>query len=83
MKYLGNYKNWIKPEWISELISNQGTARPCDGKRPDSPEEQREYANARTAGYKDSDTYFWMFDKNNLPFDLPTPLILSALGLSN
>ena len=73
MRYLGNYKDWIKPEWINELISNQGTARPCNGKRPDSPEEHTEYATARAAGYKDSDTYFWMFDKNNLPFDLPTP----------
>jgi hypothetical protein len=39
MKYLGNYKNWIKHEWIAALLSNQGTARPCGGKRPDSLEE--------------------------------------------
>ena len=78
MKYLGNYKNWIKPEWIDALLSNQGTARPCGGKRPDSPEEQKEYDIARKAGYKDSDTYFWMFDKNNLPFDLPTPPFITG-----
>ncbi len=73
MKYIGNYKNWIQPDWIEKLLALQGVARPSQGKTPDSPEEHLEYAKARQAGYKDSDTYFWMFDKNTLPFKLPTP----------
>jgi hypothetical protein len=73
MKYVGNYKNWIQPGWIDELIASQGTPRPSQGKRPTSSEEELEYEKARAAGYKDSDTYFWMFDKNNLSFVLPTP----------
>ena len=73
MKYVGNYKEWIQPEWIDKLISNPGVARPSQGKRPSSPEEQLEYDKAKLAGYSESATYFWMFDKDSIPFDLPTP----------
>ncbi len=73
MEYIGNYFNWIDPNWIKELSLSTGTARPRDGKRPDSPSEEREYAKARSAGYKDDAVYFWMFDKNNVTFNLPRP----------
>lgn len=75
MKYLGNYKDWFKQEWIDELLSEQGTPRPKQGKRPDSPEEELEYANARSAGYRDDQTYFYMFDKNNVSFDIVPPFV--------
>jgi hypothetical protein len=73
MKYIGNYLDWIDPSWITELTTLPGIARPKEGKKPDGPIEEREYAKARAAGYKDSDTYFWMFDKHNVSFELPTP----------
>lgn len=75
MKYLGNYQYWIQQSWIDELLSNTGTARPKEGKRPDSLEEEAEYAKARAAGYKDDVTYFYMFDKNNTSFDITPPFI--------
>ena len=75
MKYIGNFKNWIDPTWLEEVLANSGTARPKEGKRPDSPEEELEYAKARTAGYKDEDTFFYMFDKNNTSFNIDPPFI--------
>lgn len=73
MEFVGNFKNWIDPNWIEFLKSNEGTARPKDGQKPDSPEMEAEYARARAAGYKDDATYFWMFDNNNFPFEISNP----------
>lgn len=73
MEYIGNYRNWIQQNWIDEILSSQGTARPSQGKKPDSPEEEIEYQKSRNAGYKDTDTYFWMFDKNNVSFEIDPP----------
>lgn len=73
MNYVGNYKEWIQPEWIDKLMSNPGVARPSQGKQPSSPEEQIEYNKARQAGYCDSATYFWMFNQETSPFIIPTP----------
>jgi hypothetical protein len=30
MKYIGNFKDWIKQEWVKELTENQGIASPRD-----------------------------------------------------
>lgn len=75
MEFLGNYKDWIDPLWLDELLTSQGTARPKAGKRPDSPEEELEYAKARDAGYKDNETYFYMFTKDNTSFDISPPFV--------
>ena len=78
MKYIGNYADWINPDWVNELINATGMGRPRDGKTPDSAKEEFEYARARQAGYKDTDVYFWMFDKNNVSFDLPIPPFITG-----
>ena len=75
MKYLGNYRDWINPDWLITLTAESGMGRPRDGKRPDSPEEELEYERARSAGYKDDAVYFWMFDENNFPADIKPPFI--------
>ena len=75
MIYIGNYGSWIQQSWIDELLKNTGTARPKEGKRPDSPEEELEYAKARAAGYKDDAVYFYMFDKHNTSFDINPPFL--------
>ena len=75
MKYMGNFKEHIKQEWIDELFMNVGTPRPSHGKKPNSIEEEREYERARLAGYKDDATYFYMFDKHNVSFNLELPFI--------
>ena len=38
MKYIGNFADWIKPEWIEYLLSNEGSKRPSGGENPDSEE---------------------------------------------
>lgn len=78
MRYLGNFKDWIQPYWFQFALENQGMGRPRDGKKPDSPEEEIEYAKARTAGYKDDAVYFWMFDKNTVDFSIPQPPFLDG-----
>lgn len=30
MKFIGNFKNWVKPEWIQELTENEGISSPRD-----------------------------------------------------
>ncbi len=73
MHYIGNYKDWIDPKWVDEVLSSRGYGRPAEGQKPNSLEMEKEYARARSAGYKDTDIYFWMFDKENLSFDIPRP----------
>lgn len=75
MNYIGNFSSWIEEEWTNEILSNEGTARPKGGKRPDSLEEELEYTKARAAGYKDNETYFYMFTKDNTSFDISPPFV--------
>lgn len=30
MKFIGNFKNWVKPEWVQELTENEGIPAPRD-----------------------------------------------------
>ena len=73
MNYIGNFKDWIDPKWINEILSNRGDGRPAEGQQPDTPEMLAEYSKAIEAGYRSDDIYFWMFDKNNTSFDLSKP----------
>lgn len=75
MKYIDNFKDWINPDWVQELLSNRGTGRPAEGQRPDSPEMVEEYRKARQAGYKDDDIYFYMFDNKNVSFEIVPPFV--------
>jgi len=72
MNYIGNYKDWINPKWITEILNSRGDGRPAEGQQPDSLEMEQEYARAKKAGYKADEIYFWMFDKSNVNFVLPT-----------
>lgn len=73
MKYVGNYEDWIDTNWLTEILALRGDGRPAEGQQPNSPEMANEYARAKSAGYKDNEIYFWMFDKNNVSFDIPQP----------
>jgi hypothetical protein len=77
MEYIGNYSDWIKKEWILELLNNSGTPRPSGGKTPDTKEEKIEYQKAIEAGYSENETYFFMFDKDNFKFNLFPPFVQS------
>lgn len=73
MKFVGNFKDWIDPKWITEVLLGRGDGRPAEGQKPNTPEMVEEYRKAMAAGYKDKEIYFWMFDKNNTSFDIPQP----------
>lgn len=75
MEFLGNFKDWIRQEWINEILNSRGAGRPAEGKKPDSIEEQVEYQKALDAGYKSTDIYFYMFDKSNTSLNLELPFI--------
>ena len=73
MKFVGNFKEVIDPKWIEEVLSKDGMFRPRDGKKPDSIELEEEYNKAKQAGYTEEGTYFQMFDKTNVSFDVKPP----------
>lgn len=75
MKYLGNYKQYIDDHWVEEVLQSRGMGRPAEGKKPESIEEEQEYQRARDAGYSDDAIYFYMFDKNNVSFEMNLPFI--------
>lgn len=75
MELVGNFKEYVKQEWIDTILNSRGMGRPAEGKTPDSPEEENEYRKALSAGYKSSDIYFYMFDKSNTAFNLELPFI--------
>ena len=75
MELIGNFKEYIRQEWLDEILNSKGMGRPAEGKTPDSPEEVLEYQKALSAGYKSTDTYFYMFDKSNTSFNLELPFI--------
>jgi hypothetical protein len=73
MHYIGNYKDWIDKNWVTEVLGSRGDGRPAEGQKPDSPEMDQEYSKAKSAGYKDDEIYFWMFDKKNVSFEITQP----------
>lgn len=73
MKFVGNFKDWIQDQWLVEFLSLRGDGRPAEGQKPNTPEMLEEYRKALDAGYNADEIYFWMFDKNNTPFDIPRP----------
>lgn len=75
MRFIGNYQNWINPDWVSYVLANRGDGRPAEGQKPNTPEMVAEYARAQAAGYSSDNIYFWMFDKNNTAFDINPPFI--------
>lgn len=75
MEFIGNFKQYIKSDWLDEVYESRGIGRPAEGKKPDSLEEEKEYKKAQDAGYKSSDIYFYMFTKSNTSFDIELPFI--------
>lgn len=73
MKYIGNFADWLDPKWYDEVMAGRGDGRPKEGQKPDSPEMEEQYQKAKEAGYSEDAIYFWMFDKNNVSFELPKP----------
>ena len=69
MKYIGNYADWINLDLIEFMKNNDGTARPGGGANPDS----EEFRKAREHGYDLTQTYWYIYESNTLPFNITLP----------
>lgn len=71
MIFMGNYADWLKPEWIDYLLNNSGFPRPGTKKLENSFEEQQNsYVNNN--GYEET-VYWYKFTPENFPFELTPP----------
>lgn len=83
MKYIGNYRDWLKDEWIDYVNINKGIAQPQEefvnndiqgavqrGERAEFCEFQQKYG---AAGYDLTSLLYYIFDGRNFPFDIGIP----------
>lgn len=83
MIYIGNYGDWIKPEWVEYILNNDGKEMPrwefiengileavARGERAEFCEYQKKYEDA---GYKHDSLLYYIYEKDDLPFELPLP----------
>ena len=73
MKYIGNH-NFIQDEWLIELLNTEGQARPRDWP-PAYAVESAEYARAEEAGYNLNAVNWWVYESQNVTFDLIPPWV--------
>lgn len=69
MEYIGNYKDYIKQDWIDYIISTEGYPRPSGGRNPDS----EEFRKAEERGYDLSSTYWYIYEQKEFPFAISPP----------
>lgn len=70
MEFVGNYKSWIKQEWIDYLLMHDGIKRPGSGNNPDAPE----FKQALDAGYDLTQTYWHHYTNISCTFDVLLPI---------
>jgi|TARA_B110000908_G_scaffold3755_1_gene4906 hypothetical protein len=73
VKYIGNH-NFIQDEWLIELLNTEGQARPRDWP-PAYAVESAEYARAEEAGYNLNAVNWWVYESQNVTFDLIPPWV--------
>lgn len=71
MKLIGNFL-FIKDEWIQELLTKEGQARPRDWP-PAFEVESAEYTRADQAGYDLTQILWWVYEKQDVSFDVLPP----------
>lgn len=71
MKYIGNYSNWIRPEWVDYLLTHNGTPRPSTAsENPDT----EEFRIATQVGYDLSQTWWYHYSEKSCPLELIPPI---------
>ena len=73
MKYVDNFQ-FVKDEWIQELLLNEGQARPRDWP-PAFAVESAEYARAEAAGYDLNDVHWWVYEWQDVDFEIEPPWV--------
>lgn len=74
MNYIGNYSDWIENYWLAEILSNDGQARPRDWPAVNAV-ESAEYAKAKEAGYDLNSVHWWVYEKQDVSFDVVPPFV--------
>jgi hypothetical protein len=75
MECIGNFKDWINPQWIDYLSNNNGEKHPRI--------DPKEYGSGnpldklRGYGYKLEDTFWESYESRSFPYKLELPLGLS------
>lgn len=69
MKFVGNYKDWIKNEWIEYLLTTEGARRPGHAPIPD----VEEFKKGPEAGYDLTSTYWHSYDRTNCELNITCP----------
>ena len=73
MNYLGN-NDFIKQEWIDEVLNKFGQGRPRDWP-PANAVESAEYARYKEAGYDLKAVNWWVYEKQDVSFNIVPPWI--------
>jgi hypothetical protein len=72
MDYIGNYKDWIDPNWLFLVLSKIGQARPRD-LPPAYAVESDEYKKALEAGYNLNEVHWWVYEEKDLDIQINPP----------
>jgi hypothetical protein len=83
MKFIGNYKDWLKDEWVDYVLNHDGKEMPrwefqkngildaiARGERAEFCEYQKKY---EAAGYTHDSMLYWIFENDDIPFEIPLP----------
>jgi len=71
MKYIGNFKDWIKQEWVDYLLVHDGTLRPkTASENPDT----EEFRIATSVGYDLTQTWWHHYCNTSCPLLISPPI---------
>ena len=76
MEYIGNFKDWLNPEWIEEILAGNGKCSPRDLLLTEEPHS--EDIRVKKAGYSMSAFYYSLFESDDVSFELAIPGIPSG-----
>lgn len=72
MKYIGNYSEWINPEWIDQVMSKDGQGRPRDW-TPVYGVEEEAFERADKIGYDMKSVLWWVYEDKDLDIIISPP----------
>lgn len=73
MKYIGNYKEWINSEWLTEVLSSNGFEGKIVVTSVSNKDRYAEYQKAISAGYNTDTIYWWRYTNEITTFDIVNP----------
>jgi len=80
MKYLGNYKKWIDPKWIAEILESNGFEGKIVSTSESNKNRYEEYKRAVEAGWSLDTIYWWRYTNQITSFDIKNPPWLDSIN---